>query len=77
MRELCKLLIGEPAYVRENYNKYNCPFHDDKVPSAIAGKAYFTCYGCNLKLNYFEFIRKFFSLESDDEVKQKMRELKK
>ena len=75
MRELCKLLIGEPAYVRENYNKYNCPFHDDQVPSAIAGKTYFTCYGCNLKLNYFEFIRKFFKLESDDEVKKKMKEL--
>ena len=77
MRELCKVLIGEPAYERQDYNKYNCPFHDDRVPSAIAGKRYFTCYGCNLKLNYFEFIRKFFKLESDDEVKKKMKELTK
>lgn len=76
MRELCKLLIGEPAYQREHYNKYNCPFHDDKIPSSQVGKKYFKCYGCNLKLNYYDFIKKFYNLNSDSEVKSKMREIK-
>lgn len=75
MRELCKLLIGEPAYTREHYNKYNCPFHEDKNPSSLVGKKYFKCYGCNLKLNYFDFIKKFYNLNSESEVKLKMKEI--
>lgn len=76
MRELCKLLIGNPSYEREHYNKYNCPFHEDKIPSSLVGRKYFKCYTCNLKLNYYDFIKKFYDLDSDFEVKQKMREIK-
>lgn len=76
MRELCKLLIGNPSYEREHYNKYSCPFHEDKIPSSLVGRKYFKCYTCNLKLNYFDFIKKFYDLDSDFEVKQKMREIK-
>lgn len=75
MRELCKVLIGEPAREYEHYNSYICPFHDDHNPSALVYSKRFICKSCNLNLNYFDFLRKFFKLESDDEVKKKMKEL--
>ena len=53
-------------------------FHEDKSPSAIVGKKNYTCLSSNCKvtkLNYFEFIRTWFGLKSDSEVKEKMVEL--
>ena len=75
MRELCKVLLGEPSHEYKKYNSYKCPFHDDNNPSALVYEKVFVCKACNLKLGYFEFIRKLFNLKTDDEVKQKMREI--
>ena len=75
MRELLKVVVGEPAREYEGYNSYICPFHDDHNPSALVYPKRFYCRGCNLNFNYFEFLRKFYGLESDDEVKKKMKEL--
>ena len=75
MRELCKVLLGEPSHEYKKYNSYKCPFHDDNNPSALVYDKVFVCKACNLKLGYFEFIRKLFNLKTDDEVKQKMREI--
>ena len=77
MRILLKLILGEPERVFKKYNTYKCPFHDDKNPSARVYKKNFLCASENLHLNYFEFIRKFYDLNSDDEVKEKMADLKK
>lgn len=77
MRILLKLILGEPEKEFKNYNSYKCPFHDDNSPSARVYKKNFLCATENLHLNYFDFIRKYFNLESDDEVKEKMKELKK
>lgn len=74
MKELCKVLLGEPSHEYKKYNSYKCPFHDDNNPSALVYEKVFVCKACNLKLGYFEFIRKLFNLKTDDEVKQKMRE---
>lgn len=76
MRELLKVVVGEPVREYEHYNSYICPFHDDHKPSALVSRYKFKCKSCNLNLNYFEFLRKYYDLESDDEVKQKMKELK-
>jgi len=75
MRELCKVLLGEPSHEYKKYNSYKCPFHDDNNPSALVYDKVFVCKACNLKLNYFDFIRKLFKLESDEEVKWKMRKI--
>ena len=77
MRILLKLILGEPEREFKQYNTYKCPFHDDNKPSARVYKKNFLCASENLHLNYFEFIRKFYDLNSDDEVKEKMADLKK
>ena len=76
MRLLLKVILGEPEREFKQYNTYKCPFHDDKRPSARVYKKNFLCASENLHLNYFEFIRKFYDLESDDDVKEKMADLK-
>ena len=77
MRILLKVILGEPEREFKQYNTYKCCFHDDKNPSARVYKKNFLCASENLHLNYFEFIRKYYKLNSDDEVKEKMAELKK
>lgn len=75
MRVLAKLLLGEPVRTYKEYNSYKCPFHDDKNPSVRIYKNNFLCATCNLSLNYFQFIKKYYELETDDDVKLKMQEL--
>lgn len=76
-RELAKLILGQPAAEYDHYNTYKCPFHDDKRPSAFISKYKFTCKSEGLELKYFEFIKKYFNLATDDEVRLKMKELVK
>ena len=80
LRTLVRFICGDTNLVSEHerYNKYKCFFHDDKSPSCIVGKKNYTCLSSNCKinkLNYFGFIKEWFKLESDDEVKGKMVEL--
>lgn len=80
LRILVKFICGEDNLVSEHelYDKYHCVFHADRNPSAIVGKKNYTCLSSNCKvskLNYFEFIRTWFGLKSDQEVKEKMVEL--
>ena len=80
LRILVRFICGEDNLVSEHalYDKYKCHFHNDKSPSAIVGKKNYTCLSSNCKvnkLNYFEFIRTWFGLKSDNEVKEKMVEL--
>lgn len=80
LRILVRFLCGDDNLVSEHerYDKYHCVFHDDKNPSAIVGIKNYTCLSSNCKvtkLNYFGFIKEWFQLQSDNEVKQKMVEL--
>lgn len=76
MRILLKVILGEPVREFKNYNSYLCPFHDDHSPSARVYEKNFLCATENLHLNYFDFIKKYYGLDSDDAVKEKMKELK-
>lgn len=80
LRILVRFVCGDSNLVSEHdrYDKYKCVFHEDKSPSAIVGMKNYTCLSSNCKigkLNYFEFLREWFNLESDSEVKEKMVEL--
>ena len=80
LRILVRFVCGDDNLVSEHdrYDKYHCHFHGDKNPSCIVGMKNYTCLSSNCKitkLNYFEFLRLWFGLESDDEVKEKMVEL--
>lgn len=80
LRILVRFVCGEDNLVSEHdrYDKWKCVFHDDKSPSAIVGVKKYTCLSSNCKIgkiNYFEFIKEWFHLKSDDEVKEKMVEL--
>ena len=80
LRILVRFVCGDENLVSEHelYDKYHCVFHSDRNPSAIVGKKNYTCLSsnCNVdKSNYFEFIRTWFGLKSDQEVKEKMVEL--
>lgn len=80
LRILVRFICGDANLVSEHelYDKYRCVFHNDRNPSAIVGKKNYHCLSSNCKvnkLNYFEFIRTWFGLKSDQEVKEKMVEL--
>jgi len=80
LRILVRFVCGDSNLVSEHdrYDKYKCVFHADKSPSAIVGIKNYTCLSSNCKvskLNYFEFLKEWFHLESDSEVKEKMVEL--
>ena len=80
LRILVRFICGDENLVSEHdlYDKYHCVFHNDRNPSAIVGKKNYQCLSSNCKvnkLNYFEFLRTWFGLKSDQEVKEKMVEL--
>lgn len=80
LRILVRFVCGDANLVSEHdrYDKYKCVFHEDKSPSAIVGIKNYQCLSSNCKvtkLNYFEFLRTWFNLKSDNEVKEKMVEL--
>ena len=80
LRILVRFICGEDNLVSEHelYDKYSCLFHEDRNPSAIVGKKNYQCLSSNCKIdkiNYFGFIKEWFGLKSDQEVKEKMVEL--
>ena len=82
LRVLVRFICGDENLVstHERYDKYKCVFHDDKSPSAIVGVKNYTCYSdkCRInKINYFDFIKEWFKLPTDKEVKEKMVELQR
>lgn len=80
LRVLVRFICGDSNLVSEHayYDKYRCHFHNDKSPSVVVGAKYYDCMSSNCKIgkiNYFDFIKEYFNLKSDSEVKDKMREL--
>lgn len=77
MRNLCKVIMGEPIKEYNEYNTYRCPFHDDTHASARVYARNFYCATDELHLTYFEFIRRYYNLKTDNQVKEKMSEISK
>ena len=80
LRTLVKMICGTNNLVseHEHYDKWKCVFHDDKNESAIVSNKYYQCLSSNCKIgkiNYYDFIKEWFHLSSDDEVKEKIIEL--
>lgn len=83
LRKLVQFVCGSDYLVKEYelYDKYYCVFHEDNHPSAIVGSKYYQCHSSNCKIgsigkiNYFDFIKHYFKLKSDLEVKEKMVQL--
>ena len=80
LRILVKMVCGTDNLVKEHehYDKWKCVFHDDKNESAIVSKKYYQCLSSNCKvgkINYYDFIKEWFHLSSDDEIKDKIIEL--
>ena len=76
MRNLARLVLGEPVKEYNDYNVYLCSFHDDHHPSARLYRRNFLCEACGVHYKYFEFIKHYFGLKSDKETKIKMGELR-
>ena len=76
VRNLTRLVLGEPEKEYNKYNVYLCPFHDDHNPSARVYRKNFICESCGVHYRYFDFIKNYFGLKSDKETKAKMRELR-
>lgn len=76
MRNLAKVVLGTPVKEYKAYNTYLCPFHDDHHPSARVYKRNFRCEACNIHLRYFDFLKNYYGLKTDDETKVKMREIR-
>ena len=77
MRNLARLVLGEPVKEYNAYNVYLCPFHDDHHPSARVYRENFHCEACGVHYRYFDFIKNYFGLKSDKETKAKMKKLRK
>lgn len=76
MRNLAKVVLGTPVKEYKAYNTYLCPFHDDHNPSGRVYKRNFRCEACNVHYNYFDFIKHYYSLKTDEQTKAKMREIR-
>lgn len=59
IREVC-----ERYGIRFNSRgKTQCPFHDDKHPSADIKYGQFNCWVCGLHLDIFDFVKRLFDIE--------------
>lgn len=50
-------------------NQANCPFHEDKHPSASIKHGRFHCYVCNLHLDIFDFVTRITGCDFPDAKK--------
>lgn len=87
MRVLCRFIIGDYfVSSHDKYDLYKCCFHDYDHASVIVSEKAYNCksntctaevqkqFGTD-KLNYWNFLKKYFNLKHDSEVRGKMKEL--
>jgi len=58
LREVFKDLVGEIKLYPKGYAYCKCPFHDDKHPSMLVTKEWYSCSGCHEKGNIFTLKKK-------------------
>ena len=52
----------------QNYDIYNCPFHNDNHHSAGCYEKRFYCSACGKSWNYYEFVAEYFDLEDKNDI---------
>lgn len=60
-REWFRHILGVPTKEYKYYNMHSCPFpdHEDNHPSFMVHKTGYSCYGCNRKGNYWQFLKEY------------------
>ena len=75
MRTLVSKVIGSPEREYSNYSMFKCPFHNDNNPSMKVTPKYCSCYTCGFYLNYYDFIKKYYNLKTQEEIIKKLYEI--
>lgn len=75
MRTLVSKVIGSPEREYSNYSMFKCPFHSDNNPSLKVTAKYCSCYSCGFYYNYYDFIRNYFNLNTQEEIIKKLYEI--
>lgn len=75
MRELIQA-IGIPISEDKGHKLIiSCPFHDDKNPSSVVFEHRFHCSSCNLTLNYYDFISKYYGIQDKKAIMKQLNDL--
>ncbi len=60
-------VIGQVVTLKKAGSNYKglCPFHNEKTPSFVVSetKQIFTCFGCGVSGNVFEFVKRYYNLD--------------
>lgn len=80
MRVLLRFIA--PKYYdssHDTYDLFNCVFHPYSHPCVVVSPYRYNCKSnsCNSYLGYFDFIKKYYKLKTNEEVKQKMNDISK
>ena len=75
MRSLVSKVIGRPEREYSNYSMFKCPFHNDNNPSLKVTAKYCSCYSCGFYYNYYDFIKEYYNLKTQEEIIKKLYEI--
>ena len=75
MRSLVSKVLGSPEREYSNYSMFKCPFHNDNNPSLKVSAKYCSCYSCGFYYNYYDFIKEYYNLKTDEEIIKKLYEI--
>jgi len=75
MRSLVSKVIGSPEREYSNYSMFKCPFHADNNPSMKVNEKWASCYSCGFYYNYYDFIKEYYNLKTDEEIIKKLYEI--
>lgn len=75
MRTLISKVIGNPEKEYSGYSMFKCPFHNDNNPSLKVTAKYCSCYSCGFYYNYYDFIKEYYNLKTQEEIIKKLYEI--
>ena len=75
MRTLVSKVIGSPEREYSGYSMFKCPFHNDNNPSLKVTAKYCSCYSCGFFYNYYDFIKEYYNLNTQEEIIKKLYEI--
>lgn len=70
LREIMPSIFGEEIKLySKGYGFMRCPFHDDKKPSLLVTKEFYSCASCNNRGNVFTLLKKgYVKFDNDGKV---------